>query len=306
VLYGKATLTRILESYPWKAGHGAADLSWQAFRSIARNRSVLSVLLVMPFVLALATGGRRTNIAVAGSALAAVTIIALVTWNKKVPPERVYFPLMSFPLSVVLLSFAWRSDANLPAGAHGHVNHNIFRRASMFWQRAPRLTRVAVVLFAIGAVMGLYRQARQSVQVHRSRGHLLSFLNQLRPSQHKLYVSWEAALPYEWLSPLDNLDSWRVPLLSLAWTQRTPWHEEIKRQFGISNIAQAICQRDDIVLVATPLHRALFARFAKEHFQTEVKFVPLIKIESKRVAGHFQPRERLGKFPRNPTDRSRN
>ena len=306
VLYDRENLSRILQSHPWKAGHSTASLSWQAFRTIAQNRSVLSVLLVLPFVLTVVTVGRQARLAVAGSALAAVALLALVTWNKKLPPERVYFPLMTFPLSVTLLSFAWKNSSSSLNRGEALANDNVeLSRAPAIWQRQPRPTRLVLALLVIGTVMGLYRQGRQSVRVHGARGKLQSFLNELRPAEHKLIVSWEAALPYELVSPLDSLDSWCMPLLSLAWTQRTPWHEEIKRQFGISNIAQAICQRDDIVLVATPLHRELFAVFAKEHFQSDVEFVPLMEVGQKFVAGRFRQRGQVNDQANTPADRSR-
>ena len=102
-------------------------------------------------------------------------------------------------------------------------------------------------------------------------------------------MSWEAALPYEVLSPLDNLDALsRVPLVSMAWMVRTPWHEETKRRCGISELARALVERDDIVLVATPTHRSLFETFAQEHFQQQVAFVPLAEVGKKFVAGRFQ------------------
>ncbi len=295
VLYDRANLTRILESYPWQAAHRTAGLWWDAFRSIARNRSVLSVLLALPFVLAVVAGGRRGRWAIAASALAALALTVFVIWNKKVPPERVFFPLLSFPLSVALLSFAWRSgttssgDVHDPADGNGESGH-----APLAWQPRRQPTRVVVVLLVVALVMGVYRQCRQSVLVHWGRGELQSFRDDLRPADHKLYVSWEAGLPYQFVSPLDSLESWRIPLLSIAWTQRTPFHEEVKRQFGISSIAQAMCQRDDIVVVAPPLHRELFATFAKEHFQSEVEFVPLKQYGERFVPGHFRPMAQIG------------
>ena len=79
----------------------------------------------------------------------------------------------------------------------------------------------------------------------------------------------------------------RIPLLSLAWTQRTPWHEAIKHQFGISDVARALCVRNDIVLIATPFHRSMFTRFAKEHFDADITFVASRQISDTIVAGSF-------------------
>jgi hypothetical protein len=151
--------------------------------------------------------------------------------------------------------------------------------------------------------MGVYRQGRRSVLVHNKRRGLQSYLADMRRENDKLYVSWEATLPFELVSPLDNLTSWsRIHLLSLAWMQRTPWQEEIKRQFGISNLAQAMCEGDDIVLVATPTHRSLFVTFAKEQFQADVEFVPLATVGEKIEAGRFERRARHGQTADEQTD----
>ena len=85
------------------------------------------------------------------------------------------------------------------------------------------------------------------------------------------------------------------PLLTLSWTQRTPWHEAIKQQFGISDVARALCVRDDIVLVATPLHRSFFATFAKEHFDADITFAASRQISDTFVVGSFHQQVTHGK-----------
>jgi hypothetical protein len=108
----------------------------------------------------------------------------------------------------------------------------------------------------------------------------------LRPQ--KLHVSWEAALPYELVSPLDNLKSWAgISVLNLTWTQRTPWQESVKRRFGIVDLARAMSYRDDIVLVANEGHRAVFAAFAKERLHVEVEYANDKSYGEKFAAGRF-------------------
>ena len=120
---------------------------------------------------------------------------------------------------------------------------------------------------------------------------LESFLADLQPATRELYVCWESAMPFELLSPLDNLHSWSgIPLLNLVWTQRTPWQEQTKQKFGIRNLAQAMCERDNIVLVATPTHRLLFTIFAKEHFHADEEFVESKIAGDKLTAGYFKRR----------------
>jgi hypothetical protein len=285
-LYGQDKLASIVAAYPWQSSRNMTGLWRHAFRDIARNRYVLALLLALPFALLVVHVERSSRQAILVSLATAVVLIACVIWIKKVPPQRVFLPLMSFPLAAALLSFAWRRDER-PAAADSRLRD---RRASAsigaLWQRQAVSHRVATVLLVVAIVMSGLRQLRQSSLVQHDRLALQGFLHDVRTGGRKLYVSWEAALPYELYSPFDALNSWSgVPLLSLAWPQRTPCHEAIKRQFGISNLARALYERGDIVLIATDEHRDLFAKFAQEHFGDEVSFVPSRQTGSKFVAG---------------------
>ncbi len=292
LLYSEAHLRSILQAYPWKTERLTRGYLWQVCKKMLRDRSVLSVILVLPFFLAGIDRGRNARWTVIGCAVIAVALVAFLTWNCKLLPARVYFPILSFPLAAALLfppSFAGAGSLRVETKDGGGSNGLSTSGAR------PPVARAVVVLLVVGIVMGVYHQCRRSVHVYRDRRALDAFLADLRPGDRKLYVSWEATFPFELLSPLDNLTSWsRIPLLSLAWMQRTPWHEQIKRRFGISNLAQAMCERDDIVLIATPTHRSLFVAFAKEHFQADVEFVPLTSVGEKIVAGRFQRRARHG------------
>ncbi len=275
-LYSEARLRSVLDAHPWKTERLSATYLWQNFRSPLRDRSVWAVLAVLPFFFYRAQPGRPGQVAILGSAVVGLLLIAAITWNNKVPPARVYFPLLSFPLSATLLFAAsWAQEKFTPAW-------NVTAR--------PRWARAVLVLLMVGIVMGVYHQGRHSLLVRRDRRVLDAFLAELEPSGRALYVCWEAAMPFELMSPLDNLSAWaRMPLVNLVWTQRGRWQEETKRRFGVSNLAAALCQRDDLVLIATPEHRELFARFAKEHCQADVEFVPTATAGKRLVAGRFRP-----------------
>ncbi len=79
-----------------------------------------------------------------------------------------------------------------------------------------------------------------------------------------------------------------MPLVNLTWTQRTVWQDEIKRRFGIDDLARALVERDDVLLVATPGHRTLFANYAQEHFGVELDFVERGRAGEKVAIGRFQ------------------
>jgi hypothetical protein len=136
--------------------------------------------------------------------------------------------------------------------------------------------------------MGGFRQCRQTIRVTKARAELKQFLSEVRSDGRKLCVMWEAALPLDLVSPLDTLDEWsHLPMLSIAWPERTPWQEEIKGKFGITNLARALYERNDVVLIATDTHRALFQTFAQEHFGAQVEFVTFQSSGDQLVAGSF-------------------
>ena len=269
-LYSEARLRAVLDAYPWKMTRLTPGYFAEFVRKVVRDRAAWSVMLVLPFLFAGLgnnPSARRTILACTGSAL---LLIALVTVNNKVPPMRVYFPLLAFPLFATLLF-----PAPLAALAPRHLPVRGLRERIRSWSMQPRWTRAVVTMLVIGAVMGAHRQCRRTVKNLNGRATLQRFLAEAHAQPQKLYVCWEAAFPFELVSPLDNLASWsNIATYNLAWMQRTPWLDEMKHRFHISNLAVALYERDDIVLVATKTHKALFTQFVKEHFDADVEFAP--------------------------------
>jgi hypothetical protein len=290
-IYTPAKMTTIVEGFPWQQERQTVERWTTAFRDIARNRAVLSVLLVLPLVVFAVQGGRYAKWSMVWTTVAAVALIAFITWTKKAPPNRVYFPLMSFPLAVSLLALGWRREAASSMSTRRARNLVSALWSWRAWRQQCLPDRLAVSLMAVAVVMGVYSQARRSTHVNHDRVLLKKFLDEVQPAGERLYVSWEAALPYELVSPLDNLAAWpRASFLSLAWTQQTAWHEAVKRRFAISDLARALYSRDDIQLIARPAHRELFVKFAQEHFDADVEFVPELEAAHKFTVGQFRLR----------------
>jgi hypothetical protein len=280
-VYSEEHLRSILEAYPWKTARLTRDYFWQLCRGLPRDRSVWAIILVLPFFFICLDRSSQARGVIIGCAITAVLLVAFLTWNYKLLPRRVYLPLLSFPLSAALLFSA------APAAQGGRKARYGLRA----WRATSPWTRAVSLFLVVGVVAGVYHQCRRTMRVHQERRLLESFLADLQPAGHELYICWESAMPFELVSPFDNLHSWsNIPLLNLVWTQRTPWQEQIKQRFNISNLAEAICERDNIVLVATPTHRLLFTIFANEHFHADVQFVESKVAGDKFTAGHFQRR----------------
>jgi len=285
-LYSEARLRAVLDAYPWKMARLTPSYFAEFVRSVMRDRAVWSVMLVLPFLFTGMGNNRSARRTILACVATAVLLIALVTVNNKVPPMRVYFPLLAFPLFVTLL-FP-RPIADLSRRYHPVRG---LRQRINSWSRYPRWTRTIVIMLVVGGIVGVYKQCRRTVKNESARATLQHYLAEAQQQPQMLYVCWEAAFPYELISPLDNLASWsNIATYNLAWTQRTPWLEEMKRRFRIPNLAKALYLRNDVVLIATDTHKSLFTTFVKEHFNADVEFVPGQSVGMKVVSGRFQPR----------------
>lgn len=287
-LYSEQRLRQVVDGHSWKSDRLGLSFVWQASRGWLQDRSIVAVWLSLPIFLGLMRSDRSARRAVWISVGWSLALIVLLSWNTKILPARTYFPMLSFPLAVGMLFSV--AGAMAPVTENGKEPGNTTR---VFAQ--PRL-RLALVLLAIGLGMGVVRQASRSIKVNRERQSLISFLADWPDGGHRICVCWEAAMPYELISPLDNLAAWRdIPILNLTWTQRTMWQDEIKRRAGIDDLARALYVREDLLLVCTARHRQVFADFARQHFGAEVEFTPLVEHSEKFVAGHFRAKDSQGR-----------
>jgi hypothetical protein len=229
-IYSEANLRSVLDGYPWKSSRWTLGYFAEIPRRPLQDRAVWAVLLTLPFFF-MGRRDRQVRGMVVVCAVLALGLVMVIGLNNKVPPMRTYFPLLSFPLAVLLLCPSGARDGNdssraSRAGVPGR--HWLLNQ----WLAQPHKVRVAIALLLVGACMGIYRQCRRSVRVHRERQALEAFAADARAQPHKLYVCWEAALPFELLSPLDSLSGWSgISLVNLTWTQRTVWQDAIKRRF---------------------------------------------------------------------------
>ncbi|MEX0978469.1 MAG: hypothetical protein WDZ48_06440 [Pirellulales bacterium] len=297
-VYSQANLRTVLEGHPWKTARLTPAYYREVCRKLLQDRAVWASFLVLPFFLVSVDPEKPARRAVLSCALLAVALIVFLVFNNKLPPMRIYFPLVSFPLLAAIMLPPGRAAQRLERAGEADVAGGSPRACSRWQPPRPRV-RLVVILLVVGIVMGVYHQCRRSVKVRRDRQTLAAFLANGSGGNRVLHVCWEAALPFELVSPLDNLHAWsRIPLVSLTWTQQTPWHEEIKRRFGITSLVRAICERDDILVVSLPTHREVLAEYVKEHFQADVEFVELFRGNKRFVAGRFELRARPGETVR--------
>jgi hypothetical protein len=121
--------------------------------------------------------------------------------------------------------------------------------------------------------VGLDRWDKERELLRRETGRLL---RELDPRPDQLFVTWEAYMPYEYfVQPLDN-DVALMPLrcVWLSALQRTPVTRARCREFGISDLYQAICERKDVYLVAQPYFIEMFRYYIRAHYAEYAEEAP--------------------------------
>jgi hypothetical protein len=229
----------------------------------------------------------------------AVTLVLLVALLSKVPPMRVYFPVVSFPLSLVLLFIRPRLSAERieTVGAETQISTTLAPTSTSRWRierPASRGGQLILALLVVGLFMGVHKQMRRSVISHRIQADLQAWIAGAKANCDKLHIVWGGALPVESISPLDSLDDWNeLRFLSLCWSTWAPWSEQTKRDRGFTRVAEALHQRDDLVLVACPYDVLICQQFVAEHHGVTVELIPSQAEQKVAQAGRLLPREQV-------------
>jgi hypothetical protein len=199
----------------------------------------------------------------------------------KLPPNRVYFSVLTFPL--VLLLAMVRENANLPGWPWPTIAAAQGRTAAS----------ALIVLAAVGVVLGLSRQYRVSRKMQLARGDVHQLFAKLEARDDRLHVIWAPGFPYQAISPFDSLQWFsKRHQLVLGWPQRTPFSDAMLRKFDIADLPVALYARPDIVMVGRRNIHPFYSRYVEEHHGAKVRFVAEhAGFSDYHLAGHF---ERIG------------
>ncbi len=93
------------------------------------------------------------------------------------------------------------------------------------------------------------------------------------PSGNNLTFIWGSTVPYEWQNPLGNLEAMDGKhILIGAWTLRTPYNEEVKRQFGIYDLYVDLYKKSNIYLLASDMQLGMLKMYMMEHYKHRIEF----------------------------------
>jgi len=294
VVYSEDRLRKAVDGHAWHSERLTASYWWSGAREILRDRSLWPAMLVFPLFVFCSVSSRAHRFAIISCLAAAAVLLVSMAALHKLPPNRVYFSVLTFPLLLLLLMV--RENVNLPA----------LRWPAKVPTRASLATSALILLAVWGLGLGLARQYRGSHKMQLARSELHQLFAKLEPRDDRLYVVWAPGFPYQAISPFDNLRSFsNRHQLVLGWPQRTPVSEAMLRKFHIADLPVALYTRPDVVMVGLRNIHPFYSKYVEEHHGVNVRFVAdHAGAREYHLAGHFEVIESPDS-PRNGDRRAR-
>ena len=200
-------------------------------------------------------------------------VLCAATLLRKPPPPRIYLPILSFPAGLALFLAGLRNISPRSSGV-ARLTDSWVTRARKVLTRGHFAVQASCIACACFAVIDSFgaQLDRSGNKTERSDA-FYSQLEKLIAEPDKLYVSWVRSFPCDLLSPWDNLQ-WLdgLRMVQLGWPQQCPFHADMKRRFGIQDLAGELPDRPDITLICDPACLTLMSNYIRQHHGREVEF----------------------------------
>lgn len=272
---------RYIDRHAKKVSGAPTPVSFSATFSDIWNSDLGIVLLI---ALALVTsfcrfGDVRTVAYFAVVASAFAIAVALIVSTNRFPP-RVYYSFFNY---VVVIGAVLAGDQGLRFGRLNMAeNERRFRRyfdklgssrsikiiASFWCWETPMiwlLVRAASpVVFAIVALNTIVYESNAHRQFQESCAQALA---ELERSDSDLFVLWGAEFPHTSLPPfVDRSSLADLNIIPIGTCSRFPTNYQRMDEFGIDNLALAVCERDDVHLLSHDGAAIRVAQYVSENF----------------------------------------
>ncbi|HJS07767.1 MAG TPA: hypothetical protein VJ809_08900 [Pirellulales bacterium] len=289
-VYNAEKLQELLAAHPWQETMPGQGRIVDLLSALAGDPHVVPLLVVLPLVTLLLGRNNAAQMTLLFSCVWICGIIGIATLLRKPPPPRIYLPILSFPitlgvfLAAIMPRFASRNDS-----ASGPDKSPSPRHRKHFASAQLAVRWACIGLAAFGVVQSLGSQyERGKVNSRRSEAFYQELASIARDPE-KLYIVWGACVPFELLRPMDNL-KWlsNVRMLLWGWPQQCPFYGDMKRQFGINDVARELADRPDIVLVSDQACLRLLIDYIREHHGREARFeqiAPMAGVAMFRASG---------------------
>jgi hypothetical protein len=154
-------------------------------------------------------------------------------------------------------------------------------------RRRRWLEMTALLAFVVFFASEFRRARQESTAFRETNAKFRGALAELASRPNRLYVPWGALLHYELIHPDDNLEDLRhLKLLPIGAGLRTPTTNQRMAEFKISDLYLAICERDDVWLVATRDWVDVYRVYMREHYGIDV----VVETERAISLGEFRGR----------------
>jgi hypothetical protein len=215
------------------------------------------------------SGWRRFALPASLYALALGLMLVLGVYYKL--PHRVAFPLFL----AALVGGALRpeqydeddpGDRSADTKRQTDADHREMFGVHEAMRRAAGLAAASLVIWC------LWDQVQTKAAVERYHSGMNAFVDKLKPRSDQLFVLWREWFPIEKLVyPLESTRRLRdFRCLWLSAQLPTPLTERRLREFDISDIYLALCERSDVFLVAGDELFNLFEMYVRRHYDLAV------------------------------------
>jgi hypothetical protein len=243
------------------------------------------MLVVICAAFLVGTGWRRLALPASLYALAVGLMLVLGVYYKL--PHRVAFPLFL----AALVGGALRPEGFDERIRGGHSKDTQSRRApdvARVLGTREALRRVVAMAAGCLVIWCLWSQVQTKVGEGRLHSEMTSLVEELKPRPDQLFVLWREWFPVEKLVyPLESTRRLRdFRCLWLSAQLPTPLSDRRLRDFGISNIYLAICERPNVFLVAGNELFNLFSTYVRQHYDLVV--APRVEMASPSTLPPFR------------------
>jgi hypothetical protein len=282
-IFSREKLQQIWGSRAWHAERRSLKLAWYEMYPLlfaSEMRVPLFLLVILTFLVPLDRRHLSFNTVVVGTAFSTILLLSFV---QKVPPPRVYMPIMVWAVVASAWNFLNRSlvrPGTRPALTLLEVCQKLvvlpFRHGTPVhgWAHTNGIL-VPVCAVLVGLIVTLQQHRQFHKQRSAAQRQLRDDIRAFQPEASKLYVLWGASIPMEDLAPLKSFAELNdLHLLWFGWPQQMPAHRAMKARYGITNLMQEWPEHPEVQAICPPICTEFYANYAKAHYAQEVRAVP--------------------------------
>jgi hypothetical protein len=283
-VFSQDKLQQIWESRAWDTTERkrlkAVLLEMQPLLREPQLQLCLFLLFLLTFLVPLDRRHLSFNAVVVSTALGALLLLSIM---QKIPPPRVYMPILVWAIVAMAWSLVSRSLTH-PGTRHALTLLQVCQRLIVLPFRPGTpvhgwaytngiLIQACIVLGGLGLTIKEQRlyQAERTAAQRQFRDDLRAF----QPVPTKLYVLWGASIPMEDLAPLKSFRAHSdLHLLWFGWPQQMPAHRAMKARYGITNLMQEWPDHPEVQVICPAICTEFYANYAKTHYARNVRAVP--------------------------------